>query len=435
MPTEKKEKILVITYYWPPSGGAGVQRWLKLTKYLSKLNFETHVLTVDPEKASYFQRDESLLKDIDPSVSVHHTNSFEPLNIYGSIVGKKKVPTAGFSNIDVQTWKSKLVAKIRSNLFIPDPRIGWKKYAIKRALNIIKQENITHIITTSPPHSVQVIGLELKRKLGESINWIVDFRDPWTDIYYYHLLQNSNYSHKKNMQLEKEVLETADQIITVSEGFKSLFLKKTDSISVDKINVISNAYDSDDFEETKNDQPSDSFLISYIGTVADNYNVEMLFNALSRLITANPNAPIQFKATGIISDNLKQIIIEKLGKEHVTFHAPVPHQFAIRAMREAHILLLLIPPKTGIVPGKTFEYMASGRRIICLGKEDSAHIIETCQAGASFDRNEEDKLVAYLQNSLDDFKQQIPFKNNTAEVVKYAWDYKAKQITTLLKQK
>src|SRR5690554_1175346 len=141
-----KKKVLVIAYYWPPSGGAGVQRWLKMTKYLAELDHEVHVLTVDPKKASYFNLDSSLVENIHPTIKVHHSNSFEPINLFSQFVGKKNVPNAGFSNVDAQHWKQKMMNAIRSHLFIPDPRVGWKKYAVNKALSIIEKEKIKNVI-------------------------------------------------------------------------------------------------------------------------------------------------------------------------------------------------------------------------------------------------------------------------------------------------
>src|SRR5690554_1537100 len=168
------KKVLIISYYWPPSGGAGVQRWLKLSKYLQEMGIEVQVLTVDEKVASYTHLDTSLVKDVHPDIKIHTTNSFEINNIYGRLVGKKNIPTAGFSNVDNSSFLQKIVNAIRSNFFIPDPRVGWKRYAVKAAKQILKDESIDTIITTSPPHSVQMIGRELKRKLN--INWIVDLR-------------------------------------------------------------------------------------------------------------------------------------------------------------------------------------------------------------------------------------------------------------------
>ena len=138
------EKVLIISYYWPPSGGAGVQRWLKLSKYLALANKEVHVVTVDPEHASYMQRDETLCKDVHPSVHVHLTHSFEPINLYAKAAGKSSVPSAGFSNVNTNNWKQKTINFLRSNLFIPDPRKGRRhlRYRhIERALELFQKRN------------------------------------------------------------------------------------------------------------------------------------------------------------------------------------------------------------------------------------------------------------------------------------------------------
>lgn len=430
---DSTKKVLVIAYYWPPSGGAGVQRWLKLTKYLARLGHEVHVLSVDPEKASYFHVDESLKNDIHPKVKIHLSDSFEPINIYSQMVGKKNVPTAGFSNVDELHWKQKLVSGIRSNLFIPDPRIGWKKHAYRKAMEVIATENIQNVITTSPPHSTQLIGLKLKRKLKSKINWIVDFRDPWTDIYYYSLLQHSKLSHKKNLKLERQVVEESDQIITVGEGFKASFLSKTNKVSPDKFEIISNAFDPDDFNMKDEVRPDeDVFLASYIGTVSDKYEPDVFFEALGRLAKDFPEAPIRFKATGVVSERLQKLIVDHLG-DKASFHPPVPHEQAVHAMLKSHVLLLITPGIEGTIPGKTFEYLASGRRILSVGKGDSAKAIKQCNAGAAFERSEKEAVYEYLKSALLDFQNKIPFETNKNELKKMAWDYKAAQVVELLR--
>lgn len=430
---DSKKKVLVIAYYWPPSGGAGVQRWLKMTKYLAKHGHEVHVLTVDPEKASYFNLDASLVDNIHPNIKVHHSNSFEPINLFSKFVGKKNVPNAGFSNVDAQHWKQKMMNGIRSHFFIPDPRVGWKKYAVNKALEIIKNEKIDNVITTSPPHSAQLIGRDLKQKLKDQINWIVDFRDPWTDIYYYPLLQHSKLSHNFNLKLERQVIESSDQIITVGQGFKDSFLSKTNKIKPEKIKIISNAYDPDDFKIKAEIQPdNDVFLASYIGTVSDKYEPNVFFEALGQLAKDFPGAPIRFKATGVVSEKLQEFIKVQLG-DKASFHPPVPHEQAVEAMLKSDVLLLITPGIEGTIPGKTFEYLASGRRIVSIGKGDSAKAIAKCKAGAAFTREEKEKVYDYLKSALADFQNNIPFKTNTEELEKMSWNYKAKQVAQLLR--
>lgn len=419
------KKILLITYYWPPAGGAGVQRWLKLTKCLAKLGTEVHVLTVDPQKASYFQLDKSLKEDIHPNVVVHTTNSFEPLTIYGKIIGKSKVPIAGFSNVDEQKWSQRLMAKIRSRLFIPDPRISWKRYAVKKALAIIDKEHISTVITTSPPHSVQLIGLDIKRKLRDRIYWITDFRDPWTDIYFYPLLRNSKRSHQKNLELERMVLEQADRIVTVGKRFKESLLSKSESVDSTKISIISNAFDPDDFSKVNSIQSNKNyFLISYVGTMANSYQPEVFFEALGKLIKFNSDVPIRFHLTGLVSEQLKEMIVNHIG-DNAIFSDTVPHEEAILAMKDAHLLLLITQGDKGTILGKTFEYIAAHRSVICIGNGDSGKLIEECEIGNYFRRSEFDKIYEYLTIKLNEYIKDKPLQFNIEEVNKNSWSHKA----------
>jgi len=199
------KKVLVITYYWPRSGGAGVQRWLKFTKYLPEYGWEPVILTVKEECASYAQWDETLAKEINPSLKVIRTASFEPYSLYVRISGKKEIPYGGFTNEGNPTFFQKLSRFIRGNFFIPDPRRGWNRYAIKAAKKLMEEEKFVAIITTGPPHSTHLIGYQLKLITG--IKWIADFRDPWTDIYYYKDLSHSMPAKWYDRKLEKKILD------------------------------------------------------------------------------------------------------------------------------------------------------------------------------------------------------------------------------------
>ena len=172
------KKVLILSYYWPPSGGAGVQRWLKFSKYLFDFDVEPIVLTVDEQYAEYPNLDLSLVQDVHPKLKVHKTKTWEPFNIYKKISNQEKLKHGNVSS--KKSIKGKLINFIRANFFVPDPRRYWKKYAIKEALSIINKQDIACIITTGPPHSVHLIGLELKKKTG--IKWLADFRDPWTNF-------------------------------------------------------------------------------------------------------------------------------------------------------------------------------------------------------------------------------------------------------------
>lgn len=426
------KKVLIITYYWPPSGGAGVQRWLKLSKYLAKNGVEVHILTVDPNRASYSSIDYSLKNDIDNKIKVHTTNSFEIINIYAKFVGKKNVPTSGFSNVNNKNFFQKLVNSLRSNFFIPDPRIGWKRFAVKKAIEIINSFKVEHIITTSPPHSTQLIGLELKKRLN--IKWLVDFRDPWTDIYYYKILGHSFISKMIDKKLERSVLRHSDKIITVSNGFKSLFLKNEKDIDSNKIKVIPNGYDSEDFNTEHNKvENNNSFIICYTGTMSDQYDPFFFFKALNKVNLGI--LKIKFQLIGSISENIKTFL-EKMNYE-VEFISTVPHSEVISYQKNADALLLVIPnikQAEGITPGKLFEYMASKNKVIAIGplNSDVNNILELCQAGKTFERTSEEELIDYINMLIKNKSQGEKNSVNVEAIQEYSRSNQALEIMDLL---
>ncbi|MEZ4907332.1 MAG: glycosyltransferase family 4 protein [Saprospiraceae bacterium] len=399
------KKVLIITYYWPPSGGAGVQRWVKLSKYLAELNLEIHVLTVDEKYASYTSSDKSLIKDINPKVIVHKTKSFEILKLYGKIAGKNKVPSAGFSNVNVNSKKQKLINFIRSNFFIPDPRKGWNKYAYQEAKKIIATYNIETIITSSPPHSTQLIGYKLKMKYN--IKWIADFRDPWTDIYYYNILNHSRISDFINKNYERKVLEKSDNIITVSNSIGELFNQKSPKIQKNKIHIIPNGFDYEDFKDRKINK-SDKFIITYTGTMSSLYEPQIIFQAISELINENKIKNLLIQFIGSISNDILSYIKKLNLKEYLVLLDTVPHDEIIDFQLNSTLLLLVIPNvqnSNGILTGKIFEYLATNNPILCLGPEngDAAEIIEQCNAGKTFNRNQINDIKEYLVTEYQSF--------------------------------
>ena len=427
------KKVLLISYYWPPSGGAGVQRWLKLSKYLALSQVEIHVLTVDPKKASYTSIDLSLEKDIDNNVTVHTSDSFEIINYYSKLVGKKNVPTAGFSNVNNKSILQKTVNAIRSNFFIPDPRVGWKKFAILKAKEIIDQYSIDTIITSSPPHSTQLIGMELKKL--RAIKWIVDFRDPWTDIYYYNLLGHSSISKKIDKRLEKDVIEQSDLIITVSSGFKDIFLTKSKQISPDKIKIIPNGYDPDDFNiSLVKKVDKQVFKVCYTGTMSSQYDPFIFFEALNRCDKTALTIILQI--VGNVSDEIVTFL--KTMDFEVEFISTVPHSEVSQFQKSADTLLLVIPNTSlanGITPGKLFEYIASGNQTIAIGplKSDVNRILQQCNAGHTFEReNSLNDITNHVEKLIElKINNKLPVTNQI-ELQSYSRKNQATQIEKLL---
>jgi glycosyltransferase involved in cell wall biosynthesis len=388
-------KVLIISYYWPPSGGAGVQRWLKFSKYLPDLGWTPVVLTVDPAYATYPVTDSSLAADVPPSVTVYTTKASDYFSVYKK--DKSRVPNAGFANNPDDSFKSKVFRFVRGNFFLPDPRKGWNKYAFKKACEIITKEKIENIITTSPPHSTQLIGLKLKKKFP-GINWIADLRDPWTEIYYYDQFYPTFISKAIDLNYEKEVLNNADKILTVGESLKNLFSSKTDGLE-SKTAVITNGYDESDFKETKKTIPL-VFTITYVGTLSDNYPVEGFINAIKNFALTGDNFLLRF--IGTVSQNNKQLIRTNVSDACLEFIPYVDHSSAVKYMLSTSALLLIIPDHSSnksIITGKLFEYLASDKPIVCLGPEDgdAAAIIHETQHGRTFSYNDSAGVSEYLK--------------------------------------
>ncbi|MFA5818611.1 MAG: glycosyltransferase family 4 protein [Bacteroidales bacterium] len=389
-------KVLIITYYWPPSGGAGVQRWLKFTKYLPEFGWEPVILTVDPEYAAYPVTDNSLAAELPLSVKVHRTPAIDYFSIYKK--DKSRIPAAGFANSVDNTFKGKILRFIRGNFFIPDPRRGWNKYAFRKACEIIETEGINHVITTSPPHSTQFIGLNIKKKYP-GIKWIADLRDPWTDIYYYKQFYPTFISKRIDSGLEKKVLKKADRIITVGASLKTLFSLKVKGIE-NKTEVITNGYDEADFKVITANEPS-RFTITYVGTLSDIYPVNGLIASLKNLRLEGKDFVLRF--VGTVSENVRDLIMSDIPDSSVEFLPYAIHSEAIKYMMSSTVLILIIPShksNKSIVTGKLFEYLASGKPILCLGPADgdAAEIINKCRSGVTVDYYDEKKISEFLGN-------------------------------------
>jgi len=397
------KKVLYITYYWPPSGGAGVQRSLKFVKYLQDFGIEAIVLTVNSGKASYPIIDDTLLEDVPKSLKVFSTDSFEPLSIFSKLRGKKKIPYGGFANSGKETQIDKFFKFVRGNFFIPDARRGWVKYAVKEAVEIIKREDISTIIISSPPHSSQLIGLKLKKILPHC-SWIADLRDPWTDIFYYHQLSHTELAKKKDIAYEREVLEKSDAAVVVSEDIKRLFLKKSNKIREEKIFVIPNGFDPSDFDH-KNDPSKEVFIIGYVGTIAENYHPEILFSAISSIRRKFPTLKIKLRFVGSATSHLMELAALYDLTNSLELISHVSHAEALKFMQSSSMLLLLIPNvenNKGILTGKLFEYIGAGRPIIGIGPVDgdAGMILKQEDCGKMFDHHSEKELEEYLIDSI-----------------------------------
>lgn len=378
------KKVLIITYYWPPAGGPGVQRWLKFAKYLPEFGWEPIILTVDENYASYPQQDSSLLEEVS-GIEVYKTKSVEILNLYSSLNKDKQVPYGGFSNEGNPSFLKKVSRFIRGNFFIPDPRKGWNKYAYQKAVELIREKNIDTVVTTSPPHSTQLIGLKLKQN-NIVKKWVADLRDPWTDIFYYDKFYPTKWAKKIDKKLERKVVESCDALITVSESIKKIYSKRYGVAQ--KTHVLTNGFDTSDFGEIKSSEHTNEIV--YTGTVSEDYPLEQIINLAKHI------SVFRFKFIGKVPDSFVSRIEEEGLSEKFKFVSTIPHNQVVNEMRSAGILLLLIPDvknNEGIVTGKIFEYLIAKRPIYAIGPKggDVQEILENTNSGV---------LVAYNDNSF-----------------------------------
>ncbi len=417
-------KVLIITYYWPPSGGAGVQRWLKFSKYLPQYGWEPVILTVDPSYATYPAIDSSLGNEIPGNIEIHKTRATDWFRIY--LKDKSKIPSAGFARNMDNSFKGKLSRFIRGNFFIPDPRKGWNKYAVEKACELINKYKITTIVTTSPPHSTQLIGLELKKKYP-GLKWISDLRDPWTDIYYYELFYPTFISRKIDAYFEKSVLTNADIITTVGATLGKHFESKVPGIG-NKIKIIHNGYDETDFENIEVKLPQ-KFTISFTGSISDSYPIDGFLKAVRKVLKNEKNLLLSF--TGLVSKDQKKEITAYIEEKNLEFADYADHKDAIRQMMTSSVLLLVIakhPENRSFLSGKLFEYIASGKPVLCLGPVDgdAANILNNSGAGKCFTYDDETGIAEFIISTMNEPPAEIKTRP-----VEYSRKYLAQQIAQL----
>lgn len=406
-------KVLVITYYWPPAGGPGVQRWLKFVKYLRDFDIEP-VLYI-PENPHYPLMDESFLKDIPKDLTIYRHPILEPYRLASFFSNKKtKRISSGIILTKNQSFIEKALLWIRGNLFIPDARKFWVKPSVSFLKDVLAKENIKTIITTGPPHSVHLIGYYLKK--DKQLNWIADFRDPWTTIGYHKKLKLTSSSAQKHKKLESDILNSADKIIVTSKTTKLEFEK----ITKQPIHVITNGFDG---EVVLNNKLDSKFTISHIGSLLSGRNPQKLWKVLADLCKQNSEFKkklcIQF--IGVVSNDVLQSIKDTGLVEQTEVLGYVAHKDALVYQKSSQILLLLeidSEETKGIIPGKVFEYMAANRPIIGIGPQnwEVGEIVKETKTGCIFNHLDDIELKNVLLNWFSEYqKGQLSVSSTTIE--------------------
>lgn len=396
--TSDVSKVLILTYYWPPAGGPGVQRWLKLSKYMAEQGCKVYVVTVDPERGTYPLRDESLAADVHPNVYVIRTNTSEQFGAYKKATGNSEVPFSGFANESEKvSFIQKLARFARGNFFVPDARRGWNKHAYQAAARLIEEHGIENVITSSPPHSTQLVGQRLKKNFG--VKWIADMRDPWTDIYYYRRFYPTAFTRMREARMEAKVLIEADAILTVSNALKKLFASKDTAINESKIHVLPNGYDPTDFAEVlANKETHDVPVVTYAGTIGRQYPVDGLVTALQNL-----NSKLVLQIIGKWDEHTKSQLSALPSNIEVRWLDYMPKAELNSYVANSEALLLVIPDienNEGILTGKIFDYLGTGNPILGIGPSngDAAEILRKSQGGEMFDYKDVHGMQSYLTN-------------------------------------
>lgn len=397
------KKVLIISYYWPPLGGSGVQRWLKFSKYLLKLDWKPIIYT--PENPYFELKDDTLLKEISSEISIWKTPIWEPYTL------KDKIFQKGLNNHSAGVISNKYSLKnrflnwIRGNLFIPDPKVYWVKPSVKFLKNKIKEEGIENIITTGPPHSMHLIGLRLK-KIIPHLKWIADFRDPWSKLDLldeFHLLELSRNKHKK---LEKQVIQNADITLTVSPTWALEFKK----LGAKRVEIITNGYDVDDFQLSP--KKNQKFVIGHYGVLNHLRNPKNLWKALNTLCIEDSefNSKLEIRLAGNIDREVIMSIESYPNlKNKIKELGYLSHADVLKQYNEADILLLLLfnsQSGLGNYPGKLFEYFATKKTILAFGpnNSDTEYLIKETKSGIYLsyeDYNVKDQILKIYNSNKE----------------------------------
>lgn len=400
------KKVLIITYYWIPSGGAGVQRWVKFAKYLRQYGWEPIIYT--PENPEYPSIDHSFEKDIPADITVLKTPIWEPYNVYRNLTGKKnQAINAGFiSENKKQGWKDKLSIWIRGNFLIPDPRRFWIKPSVGFLSDYLKENPVDAIITTGPPHSMHLIGMGLKKNFP-SLPWVADFRDPWTNIDFYKDLNLTWFADKIHHKLEREVLQKADTVLVVSRGMEEEFAP----MKPKKLQVITNGYDESDVQ-VGTLALDGRFSISHIGTLNAARNPRIVWKVLSEICAENVDfkKDLQIQLVGKVDFSVLEDIQSYGLQEQLLKIDYLSHSEAIAKQNTSQVLMLLINQSgnaKGILTGKFFEYLAAKRPILAVGPTDgdAAVVLNETGAGVIVDFADEQATKTAILNYYNQYKK------------------------------
>ncbi len=402
------KRVLVITYYWPPSGGSGVQRWLKFAKYLPAEGWQPVIYT--PENPELLVTDTTLESEISPDIQVLKTKILEPYRVYKRLLGRKSGADGGSDEVNPvnarqKTLLQRLAMYVRGNIFVPDPRCFWIRPSVKFLKQHLKQNSVDVIVSTGPPHSMHLIAQKVSKATG--VPWVADFRDPWTKVFYFKHLSLSNISRRKHERLEKSVLDDASAAIAVSPSVCEEF----QNMSETPICLITNGYDEDDFGDTLTETIEDSFRITHTGLFAADGNPDEFWKVLREKCDEDEafSQKLEIRLAGKTDREIITAIEQAGLKENLKDLGYCSHLTAVGEQRATDILLLPLrkePEYKSALPGKLFEYLAARRFVLGIGQPDGdmARILQETGAGVVADWADKATMRKLLDERWEAFK-------------------------------
>jgi len=429
------KKVLVITYYWPPAGGGGVQRWLKLSKYLPEFGWQPVIYA--PENADYPLLDDSRVAEVPAGVEVIRQRILEPRRLYGVLAGdssrRSQEADEIFHRTDEQrSWKQNVAVWLRGNLLVPDARVLWVRPSVKFLTRRLKTHPVDAIVTTGPPHSMHLIGEGLRRRFG--VRWIADFRDPWTEIEFFGDMKLTGISESRHRRLERRILNSADQVVTVSPTWASRLSDRGGRAS-----VVTNGFDEDDFRGEVV-VSNERFRVTHVGSLSMDRNPTALWEYLGHRVNEDPvfRDDLEIEFLGRVDPAVVEAAASKGLGQCLRVRGYVSHREAVDAMRRSSIQLLLINKDAdnapGRIPGKLFEYLAAERPILLIGPKggDAAAIVRDTGSGEVCDYQDADAIESVLSRWYKKFTDRALDTARSGNITSYSHRSLAKKYADLL---
>lgn len=399
------KRVLIITYYWPPTGGSGVQRWVKFAKYLPSEGWEPVIYT--PENPEQLAVDHSLEAEIPEGTEVIKTRITEPYELYKKFLRRsghsKEAVEVNPVNAQNKSFAQKAAMWVRGNLFRPDPRCLWINPSVRYLKEYLEDHPVDLIVSTGPPQSMHLIGRKLAQQTG--LPWIADFRDPWTKIFYFKHLSMTKATERWHQKMEKAVLDDADAVVAVSPLVQQEFQAMTRT----PVELITNGYDECDFPEGRDKDAAGGegrdFTITHTGLFAADGNPTVLWDVLSEKSRKDEDfrKALKIKLIGKTDAQVLESIEEAGLKENLEDLGYQKHSVAVQAQRKASLLILPLrkePEYKAVLPGKMFEYLASCRPVMGIGQPDGAMsmILDKTNTGAVYDWEDSISMKKYIDD-------------------------------------